>query len=215
MPLTTNDIQARNKLGPYPTDSVHETCEMFFPIWSHKAANISNDLIEYTMRRIQCDRLRLLLQTRNEFNQRESIVPICQIPTYCEHDLQRIKEHIRSFCLSTRNVYRHLRSDSRLYPKMPIKLDESIMIKICRFIFKTKVLIKLFSKEHRLNDKQHDQLNNQKKKENEKQSQLNDQYRNITKAFIVLQSNFEILFGDIIDRDFFQDAKAGIQHRVY
>jgi hypothetical protein len=182
-----------------PIDPLNETCEKFFQIWSHKAANISNDLIEYTIRRMQSDRLRFLFQTHNEFNHDKNFIPICQMSIHIEDDLQGIKEHIRRFCLTTRNVYRHLRSDSRIYPKMSIELDQSIMIKICRFIFKTKILIKILSKKQHLSE----ELN--------KKLQINDPYRNITKAFIVLQSNFEILYGDILDRDFFQNAKTGIR----
>jgi len=193
-----------------PIDSLNETCEKFFQIWSHKAANISNDLIEYTIRRMQSDRLRILFQTRNEFNHQENILPICQMSIHIEDDLKGIKEHIRRFCLSTRNVYRHLRSDSRIYPKMSIELDQGIMIKICRFIFKTKILIKILSKEQHLSDQQREQLNKNTIKQIDKKFQINDPYRNITKAFIVLQSNFEILYGDILDRDFFQNAKTGI-----
>jgi hypothetical protein len=197
MPLTANDLPTRNILGHCPIDSLTETCEKFFQIWSHKAANISNDLIEYTIRRMQSDRLRLLFQTRNEFTHQENVQPICHMSIHTEDDLQRLKEHIRRFCLTTRNVYRHLRSDSRIYPKMSIELDQGIMIKICRFIFKTKVLIEILSKQQR------------------EQIDLNDPYRNITKAFIVLQSNFEILFGDILDRDFFQNAKTGILRSIH
>jgi hypothetical protein len=182
-----------------PIDPLNETCEKFFQIWSHKAANISNDLIEYTIRRMQSDRLRFLFQTHNEFNHHKNFIPICQMSIHIEDDLQGIKEHIRQFCLTTRNVYRHLRSDSRIYPKMSIELDQSIMIKICRFIFKTKILNKILSKKQHLSE----ELN--------KKLQINDPYRNITKAFIVLQSNFEILYGDILDRDFFQNAKTGIR----
>ncbi|CAF1273391.1 unnamed protein product [Rotaria sp. Silwood1] len=211
MPLAINDLQIRSKHGHCPIDPTNETCEKFFQIWSHKAANISNDLIEFTIRRMQSDRLRFLFQTRNEITQRESISPICQISTHIGDDLQRINEYIRRFCLSTRNLYRHLRSDSRLYPKMCIELDEGIIIKICRFIFKTKVLIKILSKEQHLNVEQREQLKNYKIKQNDKQFDINDPYRNITKAFIALQSNFEILFGDIVDKDFFQNAKTAVQ----
>src|SRR2546430_135891 len=42
-----------------------------------------------------------------------------------------------------------------------------------------------------------------------KQFQFNDPYKNITKAFIVLQSNFQILYGDILERDFLQNVKTG------
>ncbi|CAF3941749.1 unnamed protein product [Rotaria sp. Silwood2] len=197
MPLTINDLQIRSKHGHCSIDATKETCEKFFQIWSHKAANISNDLIEFTIRRMQSDRLRFLFQTRNEITQRESISPICQISTHIGDDLQRINEHIRRFCLSTRNLYRHLRSDSRIYPKMCIELDEGIIIKICRFIFKTKVIIKILSKQQHLSVEQREQLKNYKIKQNDKQSDIYDPYRNITKAFIALQSNFEILFGDI------------------
>ncbi|CAF4237181.1 unnamed protein product, partial [Rotaria sp. Silwood2] len=208
MPLTINDLQIRSKHGHCSIDATKETCEKFFQIWSHKAANISNDLIEFTIRRMQSDRLRFLFQTRNEITQRESISPICQISTHIGDDLQRINEHIRRFCLSTRNLYRHLRSDSRIYPKMCIELDEGIIIKICRFIFKTKVIIKILSKQQHLSVEQREQLKNYKIKQNDKQSDIYDPYRNITKAFIALQSNFEILFGDIVDKDFFQNAKT-------
>jgi hypothetical protein len=201
-PSTANGLPPRSTGNSHcPIDPLKETCEKFFQIWSHKAANISNELIEYTIRRMQSDRLRLLFQTRNEFTHQENVSPICHISTHTEDDLQRIKEHIRRFCLTTRNVYRHLRSDSRLYPQMSIDLDQGIMIKICRFIFKTKILIKILSKEQHLSE----QLNKYQKK-----LEINDPYKNITKAFIVLQSNFEILFGDILDRDFFQNAKTGI-----
>ncbi|UJR37885.1 hypothetical protein I4U23_030575 [Adineta vaga] len=207
MPLTANDLAIRTKSGHCTNDILNETCERFFQIWSHKAANISNDLIEYTIRRMQSDRLRFLFQTRNELTQRETISPICQIPIYVEDELRRIKEHIRRFCLTTRNVYRHLRSDSRIYPNMSIRLDQNIMIKICRFIFKTKVLIQILSKEKHLKTQQDQQLQS-----NEiKQFNLNEPYRNITKAFIVLQSNFEILFGDILEKDFFQNAQTAVQ----
>jgi hypothetical protein len=188
-------------LGHCPIDPLNETGEKFFQIWSHIAVNLSNDLIEYTIRRMQSDRLRFLFQIRNEFSQQDNISPICQMSVHIEDDLKGIKEHIRRFCLTTRNVYRHLRSDSRIYPKMSIDLDQGIMIKVCRFIFKTKVLIKILAKEQHLSE----QLN----KDKIKQIDVNDPYRNITKAFIVLQSNFEILFGDILDRDFFQNAKTG------
>lgn len=198
-----NDLEIRNKNGHSPIDSSTETCEKFFQIWSHKAANISNDLIEYTIRRMQNDRLRILFQRRNEITQRENISPICQISTHIGDDLRRIKEAIRRFCLSTRNLYRHLRSDSRLYPKMSIALDEGITIKVCRFILKTRALINILSKEKHLNV------------QTDKQNDINDPYRNIAKAFIALQSNFEILFGDIVDKDFFQNAKTGIRVRIY
>lgn len=188
IPLRVNDFYDH-----CPNDLLNRTCEKFFQIWSHKAVNISNDLIEYTIRRIQNDRLRFLFQTRNEFTQQENVSPICQMSIHTEDDLKRIKEHIRCFCLSTRNVYRHLRSDSRLYPKMSIDLDQNIMIKICRFILKTKVLIEMFSKSEQFN-----------------KSHINDPYRNIIKAFIVLQSNFQILYGDILERDFLQNVKTGI-----
>jgi len=188
-----NDFSSRH----CPNDSLNKTGEKFFQIWSHKAANISNDLIEYTIRRMQNDRLQFLFQTRNEFTHQENVLPICQMSVHTEDDLQRIKEHIRCFCLSTRNVYRHLRSDSRLYPKMSIDLDQRIMMKICRFIFKTKILIQMFSKEQHLSDHKY-------------QNEIHDPYRNIVKAFIVLQSNFEILFGDILERDFLQNVKTGI-----
>ena len=182
------------------TDPIHQTCEKFFQIWSHKATNISNDLIEYTMRRIQIDRLNTLFQTRREYNQQEKIHSICQIPKHTESELQRSKEQIRRFCLMTRNLYRHLRSDSRLYPKMCIDLDQGIAMKICRFIFKVKVLMKIFPKAHHLDESQ------------KKHIDSDDPYRNVTKAFVILHSNFEILFGDIVDRDFFENAKTGI-HR--
>ncbi|CAF0722924.1 unnamed protein product [Adineta steineri] len=199
MPLIVNEVP-------------HDHCsnvsrEKFFQIWSHKAANISNDLIEYTIRRMQSDRLRFLFQTRNKLTEEEHIVPICQLSLHTEDDLQRIKEYIRRFCLTTRNVYRHLRSDSRIYPKMSIDLDQGIMIKICRFIFKTKVLIQILLKQQHLSEQQHEQL----KKYKIKQFEFNDPYKNITKAFIVLQSNFQILFGDILDKDFFQNAKTAVQ----
>ena len=186
--------------GHCPLDPLKETCEKFFQIWSHKAANLSNELIEYTIRRMQIDRLRFLFQTRNEVTQRTVAAPLCQIPTHTENDMQRLKEHIRRFCLTTRNVYRHLRSDSRLYPAMTIALDQGIMIKICRFIFKTKVLIKIFAKEQHLSEHRPRPAD---------QADLNDPYKNISKAFVVLQSNFQILFGDVVDRDFFQNAKTG------
>ncbi|CAF0725038.1 unnamed protein product [Rotaria sordida] len=211
MPLAINDFQIRSKHGHCSIDSTNETCEKFFQIWSHKAANISNDLIEFTIRRMQSDRLHFLFQTRNEITQRENISPICQISTHISDDLKRINEYIRRFCLSTRNLYRHLRSDSRIYPKMCIELDEGIIIKICRFIFKTKVLIKILSKEEHLNIEQREQLKIYKIKQNDKQFDINDPYKNITKAFIALQSNFEILFGDIVDKDFFQNAKTAVQ----
>ncbi|CAF2047093.1 unnamed protein product [Rotaria magnacalcarata] len=204
MPLTINDLQIRSKNVHCSSDLSNETCETFFQIWSHKAANISNDLIEYTIRHRQLDRLRFLLQTRNELSQRQNASPICQILTHIEDDLRRINEHIRRFCLSTRNLYRHLRSDSRIYPKMSIALDEGIIIKICRFIFKTKVLIKIISKEQSLNVEQDEQSN-------QKRIKKNDPYKNITKAFVALQSNFEILFGDVVEKDFFQNAKAAVQ----
>jgi hypothetical protein len=174
-------------------DSLNEICEKFFQIWSHKAVNISNDLIEYTIRRMQNDRLRFLFQTRNEFTHQENVSPICQMSIHTENDLQRLKENIRCFCLSTRNVYRHLRSDSRLYPNMSIDLDQNIMMKICRFIFKTKVLIEMVSKSEQFS-----------------KSHTNDPYKNISKAFIILQSNFQILYGDILERDFLQNVKTGI-----
>jgi hypothetical protein len=79
------------------------------------------------------------------------------------------------------------------------------MIKICRFIFKTKALIQILSKGKHL----HEQQREQSKTTEVKQFELNDPYRNITKAFIVLQSNFEILFGDILEKDFLQNAKTG------
>ncbi|CAF1601433.1 unnamed protein product [Rotaria magnacalcarata] len=204
MPLTINDLQIRSKNVHCSSDLSNETCETFFQIWSHKAANISNDLIEYTIRHRQLDRLRFLLQTRNELSQRQNASPICQILTHIEDDLRRINEHIRRFCLSTRNLYRHLRSDSRIYPKMSIALDEGIIIKICRFMFKTKVLIKIISKEQSLNVEQDEQSN-------QKRIKTNDPYKNITKAFVALQSNFEILFGDVVEKDFFQNAKAAVQ----
>ena len=213
--LTANDLSPRSMQGHCPNDPLKETCEKFFQIWSHKAANISNDLIEYTIRRMQSDRLRFLFQTRNEFTQQENISPICQMSIHIEDDLRRIKEHIRRFCLSTRNVYRHLRSDSRIYPDMTIDLDQGIMIKICRFIFKTKVLIKIFSKEQHLSEQQREQLKKHKIKQMDKKLDINDPYRNVTKAFIVLQSNFEILYGDILDKDFFQNAKTGILKKEY
>lgn len=213
MSLTANDfLLSRNMLGHCPIDPLNETCEKFFQIWSHKAVNISNDLVEYTIRRMQSDRLRFLFQTRNEFTHREDIVPYCQMSINIEDDLQRIKEHIRQFCLNTRNVYRHLRSDSRIYPQMSIQLDQNIMMKICRFIFKTKALINIFLKQQHLSDQQREELNKHKIKQIEKKLQINDPFRNITKAFIALQSNFEILYGDILNRDFFQNAKTGI-HR--
>ena len=188
-------------------DALNVTCEKFFQIWAHKAANISNDLIEYTIRRMQSDRLRFLFQTRNELTQRETGSPICQVSVHTEDELRRIKEHIRRFCLTTRNAYRHLRSDSRIYPKMCIELDQGIIIKICRFIFKTKVLIQILSKDKHSNaDK-----NEQSKSEHIKSFEYNDPYRNITKAFIILQSNFEILFGDILQKDYFQNAKTGMR----
>jgi len=205
MPLTVNDLPPRSIPGHCPIDPLNEICEKFFQIWSHKAANISNDLIEYTIRRMQSDRLQFLFQTHHEFTHDENILPICQMSIHIEDDLQGIKEHIRRFCLITRNVYRHLRSDSRIYPKMSIELDQGIMIKICRFIFKTKVLIKILLKEQ-----QSEQLNKYKIKQIDNKFEINNPYRNITKAFIVLQSNFEILYGDILDRDFFQNAKTGI-----
>ncbi|CAF2045038.1 unnamed protein product [Rotaria magnacalcarata] len=207
MPLTINDLQIRSKNVHCSSDLSNETCETFFQIWSHKAANISNDLIEYTIRHRQLDRLRFLLQTRNELSQRQNASPICQILTHIEDDLRRINEHIRRFCLSTRNLYRHLRSDSRIYPKMSIALDEGIIIKICRFMFKTKVLIKIISKEQSLNVEQDEQSN-------QKRIKKNDPYKNITKAFVALQSNFEILFGDVVEKDFFQNAKAGILRKL-
>jgi len=209
MPLTANDLPSRNMLSHCPNDPLNETCEKFFQIWSHKAANLSNHLIEYTIRRMQSDRLHCLFQIRNEFIHKENILPICQMSIHIEDDLQGIKEHIRRFCLTTRNVYRHLRSDSRIYPQMSIELDHGIMIKICRFIFKTKILIQILSKEQHLSDQQREQLNKYKIKQINN-FQINDPYINITKAFIALQSNFEILFGDILDRDFFQNAKTGI-----
>jgi hypothetical protein len=209
IPVTANDLPPRSMHGHCPIDPLKETCEKFFQIWSHKAANISNDLIEYTIRRMQSDRLRFLFQTRNEFAQQDNVSPICQISGYIEDDLQGMKEHIRRFCLTTRNLYRHLRSDSRIYPNMSIVLDQGIMIKICRFIFKTKVLIKILSKDQHLSE----QLNTNNIKQKDKKSDINDPYRNVTKAFIVLQSNFEILFGDILDRDFFQNVKTGILNR--
>ena len=214
MPSKPNDVQPRSMSGHCPIDSSNETAEKFFQIWSHKAANISNDLIEYTIRRMQSDRLRFLFQTRNELTQRGNVLPICQIPVHNGDDLQRINEHIRRFCLSTRNVYRHLRSDSRLYPKMSIELDEGIIIKVCRFIFKTKVLIKILSKEQHLSEQQRELLNKYRAKHHNEQFDLNDPYKNITKAFIALQSNFEILFGGILDRDFFQNAKTGILGKI-
>jgi hypothetical protein len=203
--IPSNGIPARSVPGHCPADPLNEACEQFFQIWSHKAANISNELIEYTIRRMQSDRLRFLFQTRHEFTQQEPIEPICRISLHTEDDLRRMKERIRRFCLTTRNVYRHLRSDSRLYPEMAIDLDQGITIKICRFIFKSKVLVKLFSKEQHLNERQREAKRNKA----ELKGDLNDPFKNITKAFIVLQSNFEILFGDIVDRDFFQNAKTG------
>ena len=83
---------------------------------------------------------------------------------------------------------------------MTIALDQGIMIKICRFIFKTKVLIKIFAKEQHLSGHQ---------RRRAAQADANDLYKNISKAFVVLQSNFQILFGDVVDRDFFQNAKTG------
>ncbi|CAF1090313.1 unnamed protein product [Adineta ricciae] len=188
-------------------DALNATCEKFFQIWAHKAANISNDLIEYTIRRMQSDRLRFLFQTRNELTQREASSPICQVSVHTEDELRRIKEHIRRFCLTTRNAYRHLRSDSRIYPKMCIELDQGIIIKICRFIFKTKVLVQILSKDKDSNADE----NEQSKGEQIKSFEYNDPYRNITKAFIILQSNFEILFGDILEKDYFQNAKTAVR----
>lgn len=189
--------------------ALNVTCEKFFQIWAHKAANISNDLIEYTIRRMQSDRLRFLFQTRNELTQREMVSPICQVSVHTEDELRRMKEHIRRFCLTTRNAYRHLRSDSRIYPKMCIELDQGIIIKICRFIFKTKVLIQILSKDKHSDANENEQL----KSEPVKSFEYNDPYRNITKAFIILQSNFEILFGDILEKDYFQNAKTGMCSR--
>ena len=203
--IPTRGIPGRTLPGHCPVDPLNEACEKFFQIWSHKAANISNELIEYTIRRMQSDRLRFLFQTRHEFTQIETIEPICRISMHTEDDLQRIRERIRRFCLTTRNAYRHLRSDSRLYPDMAIDLDQGITIKICRFIFKTKVLVKIFSKEQHLSEQQREA----KMSKRETKVDLTDPYKNITKAFIALQSNFEILFGDIVDRDFFQNAKTG------
>lgn len=209
--IPSHGIPARSLPGHCPADPLNEACEKFFQIWSHKAANISNELIEYTIRRMQSDRLRFLFQTRHEFTQQETIEPICRISLHTEDDLRRIKERIRRFCLTTRNVYRHLRSDSRLYPEMAIDLDQGITIKICRFIFKTKVLVKIFTKEQHLSERQREA----KRSKAETKEDLNDPFKNITKAFIVLQSNFEILFGDIVDRDFFQNAKTGTRREAH
>ncbi len=85
IPLRVNDFYDH-----CPNDLLNRTCEKFFQIWSHKAVNISNDLIEYTIRRIQNDRLRFLFQTRNEFTQQENVSPICQMSIHTENDLQRI-----------------------------------------------------------------------------------------------------------------------------
>jgi len=202
MQLAASDLLSRIVHDQNSNEHLNETCEKFYQIWSHKAANISNDLIEYTIRRLQSDRLRHLFQIRNDFTHKEQASPICQMPIRVEDDLERIKEYIRRFCLTTRHLYRHLRSDSRIYPKMCIDLDQGIMIKICRFIFKTKVLIKIFSSEKHINPQQRDEL----KKQN---IEYHDPYKNIIKAFIVLQSNFEILFGDIFERDLLQNAKSG------
>ena len=210
MPLSVNDFSSRSIHGHCPIDPLNEICEKFFQIWSHKAANIANDLIEYTIRRMQSDRLRNLFQTRNEFTHQENVTPICHIPLRIEDDLPRIQEHIRLFCLTTRNLYRHLRSDSRLYPNMCIDLDQRIMMKICRFIFKTKVLLEIFSKEQHLSDYQRDQLKKHKHEPTKPTVDVHDPYRNITKAFVVLQSNFEILYGDILEKDFLQNVKTGI-----
>lgn len=206
MPLSIN----RNTHAHCPIDPLNEICEKFFQIWSHQAANIGNDLIEYTIRRMQSDRLRNLFHARNEFTHQEMARPICQIPLRIEDDLPRIQEHIRCFCLTTRNVYRHLRSDSRLYPDMCIDLDQKLIVKICRFIFKTKVLLEIFSKEQHLSDYQREQMKKHKDQPSEHIEDIHDPYRNITKAFIVLQSNFEILYGDILEKDFLQNVKTGI-----
>lgn len=212
MSFIVNDLY-KNLHNHCSIDPLNETCEKFFQIWSHKAVNLSNDLIEYTIQRMQSDRLRHLFQTRNEYTHRQDVTPFCPISLHIEDDLQRIKEHIRRFCLTTRNVYRHLRSDSRIYPQMSISLDKNIMMKICRFIFKTKALIEIYSKEKHLNNQK------SKIKQNENNLQVNDPFNNITKAFIALQSNFEILHGDILERDFFQNAKTGISdlsiHSLY
>ena len=187
---------SRSTAGHCPADPHNRTREKFFQIWSHKAANLANQLLEYTIRRLQSDRLQDLFQARYELTLEERVAPICHISMDIEDDLRRMKENVRQFCLMTRNVYRHLRSDSRLYPSMSIDLDQGITVKICRLIFKTKVLIKMFTKgQHQSN-----------KKENRPNP---DPYENIVKAFVVLQSNFEILFGDIIGRDLFENAKAG------
>jgi hypothetical protein len=154
---------------------------------------------------MQSDRLRFLFQARRAFTRQETIMPVCQMSFHVDDDLRRIQERIRRFCLTTRNVYRHLRSDYRLYPTMAIDLDEGITIKVCRFIFKTKVLIKVFSKDEHLSE--HDR--EKKTMKVNVTVDVNDPYRNITKAFVALQSNFEILFGDIVDRDFFLNAKTG------
>ncbi|CAF5222326.1 unnamed protein product, partial [Rotaria magnacalcarata] len=71
----------------------------------------------------------------------------------------------------------------------------------------TKVLIKIISKEQSLNVEQDEQSN-------QKRIKKNDPYKNITKAFVALQSNFEILFGDVVEKDFFQNAKAGILRKL-
>lgn len=210
MPLSVNDYSPRNAHAHCPIDPLNEICEKFFQIWSHQAANLANDLIEYTIRRMQSDRLRHLFQVRNEFTHQEDVSPICHIPLRIEDDLSRIQEHIRCFCLTTRNVYRHLRSDSRLYPNMCIDLDQKIIVKICRFIFKTKVLLEILSKEQHLNDYQRAQLKKHKDQPSKHIEDIHDPYRNITKAFIVLQSNFEILYGDILEKDFLQNVKTGI-----
>lgn len=187
---------SRSTAGHCPVDPMNRIREKFFQIWSHKAANLSNLFIEHTIRRLQSDRLQHLFQARYDLTQEEKLSPICHISIDIEDDLRRMKENVRQFCLMTRNVYRHLRSDSRLYPMMSIDLDQGITLKICRLIFKTKVLVKMFSK---------GQHNDGKKEE----KTISDPYENIVKAFVVLQSNFEILFGDIVGRDFFENAKAG------
>ncbi|CAF0945392.1 unnamed protein product [Didymodactylos carnosus] len=203
------------KLTTNCSDPFNVVCEKFLQIWAHKAANIANDLIEYAIRRMQCDRLKHLFDIRNEYTQRENITAICRIGFHNGDDLPRMKEQLRSFCLATRNVVRHLRADGRLRPNRCIDLDQGIISKMCRFIYKSKVLLQILQTGKHLPEKQREQIaDNVKKKKTgmtiETIVDVDDPYRDVTKAFIALQSDFELLFGDVMGREFFQTARTGM-----
>jgi hypothetical protein len=177
-----------------PIDPTHETCETFFLIWSHRAVNLADQLIEFTIRQLQQERLQALFQTRNEWTIGSSIKPMCPIRHHrIDGELRHISEHLRHFCLTTRNLFRHLRSDARLFPNMSIDLDQKITMKICRFIVKIKVFSRILAKQFAA----------------QTIIATLHTHETINKIFVALQSNFELLFGNTVERNLFQNARTG------